>query len=181
MEEIFRVQSFPFSLWWLCEIALKHTWVEVPALTKLRYINYTVIIPLRLLGSYCSCQGAAPYKCTELPRVRVCHKTSHCQFVKTGRNRWNCILGLVVNYSILRKACSGSSSGLLSVPHIIHDVHPGKQNVPHGLQHKIELLMTKKGCNKQTQHNLKDNNEHSYVRRIMFFFSFFFFTVDKTS
>lgn len=114
---IFRVQSFFCALWWLCEIVLKRTWVEVAALTTVRYISYTVIIPLRLLGSHCSCQGAAPYKCTGLPGEWACHKISHCQFLMTGGSRWNDIPGALVNYTALRQPRRVSSAGLLSFLH----------------------------------------------------------------
>lgn len=52
---------------WKCAEVL-YVWVDEPALTIVRYIN-CVIIPLRLLGTHCSHEGAAPYKCSGLPRV----------------------------------------------------------------------------------------------------------------
>lgn len=51
------------------KLCCKCVWVEVLALTIGRYINCTVIISLRLLGSRSSCQGAAPYKFTGLRGV----------------------------------------------------------------------------------------------------------------
>lgn len=47
-------------------------WVQyVPALTIVTYINYAVIIPLRLLGTHCSYEGAAPYKCNVLQSIQL--------------------------------------------------------------------------------------------------------------
>ncbi len=109
---ILRGQSFSFRLWWLADIVKKCAWVEVPALTIVRYINYAVIIPLRLLGSHCSCQDAAPYKCTGLPRVPSNSKQmSQNTALSISQDRWEslfnqcyCKSGVLVNYSILRQA-----------------------------------------------------------------------------
>lgn len=95
---ILRVQLF-FGLWWLGEIVLKCVWVEVPALTIVRYINYVVIIPLKLLGSTAVIRvllhtNAVDY--TEYPETaNRCHRTPYCQFLKSGGNR--CSIGGTIN------------------------------------------------------------------------------------
>lgn len=89
---ILRVQSFFVSLWRLGDIVLKCVWVEVPALSIVRYINCTVIILLRLLGSHCSCQDAAPYKCTGLPRVPSSSKQmSQNTTLSISQDRWESV------------------------------------------------------------------------------------------
>lgn len=86
--------------------------MEVPALSIVSYINCTVIIPLMLLGSHCSCQDVAPYKCTGLPRVpsnskQMSHNTT-LSIPQDRReslsNRWYCKSVVLVNNSILRQA-----------------------------------------------------------------------------
>lgn len=111
---VLRVQSFfPTLTWRLADIVLDWiVWVEVAALTIVRYINRTVIIPLRLLGSLCSCQDAAPYKCTGLPRVPGNSKQmSQNTALSISQDRWEslfnqccCKSGVPANYSIPRQA-----------------------------------------------------------------------------